>query len=75
MELTSLEVAASARLFSILYLSLIVPVRCFAAKTHKLSHYTVKGHQWGIRRMRIVTNIIYNKFHLIKEDPELIIKE
>ena len=75
MELTSLEVATCARLFSILYLSLIVPVRWFAAKTHKLSHRTVNGYPWGVRSMGIVADIIYDKFHMIKNDPSLIINE
>jgi len=75
MELTLLEVAASARLFSIFYLSLIVPVRWFAAKTHKLSHRIVKGYPWGVRSMGIVADIIFEKYHMIRDDPKLIIDE
>ena len=74
MELASLEVAASARLFSILYLSLNVSVHWFAAKAHKLIHCTVKGDQWGVQSRRIVAEIIYNKYHDIQKKTSLLRK-
>jgi len=60
-ELSSLQIAAAARLFSILYLSIVVPVRFLAGKTHTLSDCTVNGHN--------------AKFQEMLDKPELIVDE
>merc|ERR1712032_258621 len=74
-QLGCVELAAAARLFCILYLSMVIPVRWFAAKTHKLSHRTVHGYAWGVRSMGLVADIIYEKYKEIKEKPTLILDE
>jgi len=61
-ELSSLEIAAAARLFSIFYLSIVIPVRFLAGKTHTLSDCTVNGHKWGVRSMGIVADTLCAKF-------------
>ena len=67
-QLGCVELAAAARLFCILYLSMVIPVRWFAAKTHKLSHRTVQGYAWGVRSMGLVADIIYKKYKEIKRN-------
>merc|ERR1712177_184759 len=74
-ELSCLEHIAGSRLFSILYLSIVLPVRWLAAKTHKLSHCEVKGFPWGVRSMGLVVDNLYAKFHELKEHPNKIIDE
>ena len=74
-QLGCVELAAAAWLFCILYLSLVIPVHWFAAKTHKLSHCTVHGYAWGVQSMGLVADIIYKKYKEIKERPTLILDE
>lgn len=53
--LESVEMIAQLRVFSILFLSLVVPWRWLAGNTHKLAH-----RNWGERSMSRVINIIHN---------------
>ena len=68
--LSSLEVAATARFFSILHLAVVVPVRWLAAKTHELFSY-----QWGPRSMGRVVDILHENFTDVLKDPWLIHNE
>ena len=74
-ELACLEHIAGSQLFSILYLSIVLPVRWLAAKTHKLSHCKVKGFPWGVQSMGLVVDVLYAKCMDLKEDPTKIIDE
>ena len=74
-ELACLEHIAGSRLFSILYLSIVLPVRWLAAKTHKLSNCEVKGFPWGVRSMGLVVDVLYAKCNDLIEDPTKIIDE
>ena len=47
--LSSVEVGAAARLFSILHLAIVVPVRWLTGKTHTLAEYN-----WGPISMGLV---------------------
>ena len=66
---------AAAQLFSILYLSIVVPVRFLEGKTHTLSGCTVNGHKWGVIIMGIVADTLYKKFQEMLDKPELIVDE
>ena len=52
--LSSLEVGATARFFAIIHLTVVVPVRWLAGKTHMLAEYG-----WGPRSMGLCIDILY----------------
>ena len=46
--LSSLEMAAQARLLAIMYLSIILSLRCLAGNAHKLASYIGERDRWGV---------------------------
>ena len=49
--LSSVEMAAQARLLAIMYLSIILPLRWLAGNTHKLASFHWGAHRWGAHSM------------------------
>ena len=68
--LSSLDMVAQARLLAIMYLSVIVPLRCLVGNTHLLA-----GFGWGTRSMGRAMDILWEKVIHIKESPQLIVDE
>ena len=60
MALTSQEVIALVRLLSILHISLVMPFRWLAGKTHELSQWS-----WGAMSMGRVIDTIEDKMQKI----------
>ena len=67
MLLSSVEFAAVARLWSIFYLTIIMPMRWLAGKTHKLAH-----RKWGYISMGKVMDNLKEDLQSIVNTPELI---
>ena len=65
--LTSTEMVSAARLWSIFHLSIIMPMRWLAAKTHELAEY-----DWGYISMGKVLDRLKEHLEGIVENPELI---
>jgi hypothetical protein len=65
--LTSLEMIALSRLLSILHISVCMPFRWLAGKTHEL-----KDYDWGLMLMSPIIDILYNKMKTICQKPDLI---
>lgn len=68
--LGSVEVIAQLRVASIMYLSVIVPLRWLAGNTHKLAH-----RNWGERSMGKALDLLHESFVKIRSDPSLLLKE
>jgi hypothetical protein len=68
--LSSIEMAAQARLLAIMYLSIILPLRWLAGNTHKLASFG-----WGARSMGRALDVLREKVMLIKATPQLIVDE
>jgi len=68
--LSSLEMAAQARLLAIMYLFFILPLRWLAGNTHKLASF-----QWGARSMGRALDVLREKVLQMKENPNLILDE
>ena len=68
--LSSLERVVQSRLLAIMYLSVIVPLRCLVGNTHLLA-----GFGWGTRSMGRAMDILWEKVIHIKESPQLIVDE
>ena len=66
--LGSVEVGAAARLFSIIHLAIVVPLRWLSGNTHKLEEF-----QWGPISMGLVLDILHEALTKIKEDQTLIL--
>ena len=64
--LTSNEMVAQGRLLSIIYLSMMLPLRWLAGKTHTLAEYGC-----GVFSMGRALDIFYNKLLELKEKPSL----
>jgi hypothetical protein len=62
--LSSLEMAAQARLLAIIYLSIILPLRWLAGNTHKLASF-----HWGARSMGRALDVLREKVLQIKQIP------
>jgi len=68
--LSSLEMAAQARLLAIMYLFFILPLRWLAGNTHKLASF-----QWGARSMGRALDVLREKVLQFKANPNLILDE
>eukprot|EP00956_Cyclotella_meneghiniana_P033421 scaffold95984_cov36-Cyclotella_meneghiniana.AAC.1 len=68
--LTSLEMLALSRLLSIIHLSISMPFRYLAGKSHQF-----RKHGWGAADMSRVIDTLYSKLEDIKESPSLILDE
>ena len=68
LSLSSMEVIAQLRVASILYLSVIIPLRLLAGNTHKLAKCN-----WGERSMGNAIDLLYNAFVKIQEDGSLLL--
>ena len=68
--LSSVEMAAQARLLAIMYLSIILPLRWLAGNTHKLASF-----YWGARSMGRALDVLREKVLVIKASPNLILEE
>ena len=68
--LSSAEMVALSRLCSIIYLSICLPVRWLAGKTHTLQEYG-----WGARSMGRVVDILEEKLEGLMNNPDLIVNE
>jgi hypothetical protein len=66
--LTSSEMIALARLLSILHISICMPFRYPAGKTHEFAEYN-----WGAADMSRVIDTLHDALSDIKEDPSLIL--
>ena len=64
--LDSLEMIAVSRMFSILNVSIIIPIRWLAGKTHTLAH-----RKWGARSMGRVCDILHNACITLLDDIKL----
>ncbi len=67
-SLGSMEVIAVLRIASIMYLSVIVPMRWLAGNTHKLAH-----RKWGERSMGKVIDMLHSAFIKIQDEPPLLL--
>lgn len=65
--LSSLEMIAVSRLFSILHVSIVIPFRWLAGNTHKLAH-----HKWGARSMGRAVDILHTACGELLDDIKLI---
>ncbi len=65
--LASVEMVSVARLWSILHLSVVMPLRWLAAKTH-----TLKEYGWGYISLGKVLDKLKDDFEAIIDQPELI---
>jgi len=68
--LSSEEMIALIRLLSIIHLSIVVPFRWLAGKTHELA-----DHNWGPVSMGHVLDTLDKKLQEIQQDPKLILDE
>jgi hypothetical protein len=68
--LSSVEMAAQARLLAIMYLSIILSLQWLAGNTHKLASF-----HWGARSMGCTLDVLREKFLKIKAYPNLILDE
>ena len=66
--LSSLEMVALARTCSILYLSICLPFRWIAARTH-----TLKEYKWGARSMGRIFDILETRLEEIKSESALFV--
>jgi hypothetical protein len=66
--LSSMEYIAQLRVASILFLSVVVPMRWLAGKTHELAH---RG--WGERSMGRAIDLLHTAFTDILEEPSLLL--
>ena len=66
--LSSMETIAQLRIASILYLSVIIPMRWLAGNTHKLAH-----RNWGEKSMGRALDLIYHAFVKIQADGSLLL--
>ena len=66
--LTSSEMIALARLLSILHISICMPFRYLAGKTHEFTQYN-----WGAADMSRVIDTLHETLKRIKADPDLIL--
>ena len=66
--MTSVEMVAVSRLFSILYISVIFPMRWLAGKTPELAEYN-----WGPVSMGRALDTLHEKMNEIIEKPDLIL--
>ena len=66
--LSSMEVIAKLRVASILFLSVIVPMRWLAGNTHKLAH-----RNWGERSMGCAIDLLHSAFVKIQSDGALLL--
>ena len=64
--LGSMEVVAQLRVASVLFLSLIVPMRWLAGNTHKVAH-----RDWGERSMGRAIDLLHNAFIKVRDNPKL----
>ena len=65
--LSSVEMIASSRFFSILHLAICLPFRWLTGNTHKLAH-----HGWGARSMGRAVDLIHGACKEIVDDVSLI---
>ena len=65
--LSSLEMVAVSRLFSILHVSIVIPFRWLAGMTHKLAH-----RKWGARSMGRAVDILHTACGQLLDDIKLI---
>ena len=65
-----LEMIALVRLLSILHVSVCIPIRWLAGKTHEL-----KKHNWGPMSMGRVLDALEEAMQTIYEHPEKILDE
>jgi hypothetical protein len=68
--LSSVEMAAQARLLAIMYLSIILPLRWLAGNTHTLASF-----HWGARSMGRALDVLREKVLEIEASPNLILDE
>jgi hypothetical protein len=68
--LTSVEMLALSRLLSIIHLSISMPFRYLAGKTHEFKRYG-----WGAADMSRVIDTLYIKLREIHENPSLVLNE
>ena len=68
--LSSSEMIALTHLLSILHLSIVMPFRWLAGKTHELKEYN-----WSPLSMGRVLDTLDSKLKMIKANPKLILKE
>ena len=68
--LSSSEMIALARLLSILHISVVMPFRYLAGKTH-----TLHEHNWGAADMGRVLDTLNSKLETIIQKPELIVDD
>jgi hypothetical protein len=68
--LSSVEMAAQARLLAIMYLSIILSLRWLAGNTHKLASF-----HWGARSMGRALDVLREKVLEIEASPNLILDE
>ena len=68
--LESVEIISMIRVAAIFFLSVVVPWRWLAGKTHELAH-----RQWGEKDMGVVCDIVYEKFKTIAEDGDKMLDE
>ena len=66
--LSSLEMVALARTCSIIYLSICLPFRWIAARTH-----TLKEYKWGARSMGRIFDILETRLEEIKSESALFV--
>jgi hypothetical protein len=64
--LLSLEMIAVSRMFSILNIAIVIPVRWLCGNTHELAH-----RNWGARSMGHVVDILHDACSHLREDIEL----
>ena len=65
--LSSLEMIATSRLFTILNVAICMPVSWLAGNTHKLAH-----HNWGARSIGRLFDILHTALNNILDDITLI---
>ena len=68
--MTSVEMVAVSRLFSILYISVILPMRWLAGKTPELAEYN-----WGPVSMGRALDTLHESMNEIIKQPKLILDE
>ena len=68
--LTSSEMLALSRLLSIIHLSISMPFRYLAGKSHQFRKYG-----WGAADMSLVIDTLYSKLQDLQDNPSLILDE
>ncbi len=63
-----MEVIAQLRIASIMFLSVVVPMRWLAGNTHKLGH-----RDWGEWSMGRAIDLLHSAFVKIQDDPKLML--